>query len=139
MQNAEKDEIRGILDENDVPLVTESLHGHVKKLLRTTGDEQAFGGVGRILAAIELPEVAGRQAAQICFTGRDAVLQGGLAEAGIPQEVGEQLMGEADGQAGVVGEAGGEGNQAGPGHGGGHQPRDGGRGGSAAKGGQRRN
>ena len=43
LEDAQKNEIRRVFDEDDVAFVAERLEGHVKQLLRTAGDDHAFG------------------------------------------------------------------------------------------------
>ena len=45
LEDAEINEIGRVFHEHDVAFVAQCFGGHVKQLLRTAGDEQAFGGI----------------------------------------------------------------------------------------------
>ena len=79
LENAQKNKIRRVFDEDDVAFIAERFERHVKQLLRAAGDEDAFGRMRAVVAAVEFLQMFRRQFAQIFFAGGDAVLQRGLS------------------------------------------------------------
>ena len=91
LQDAQKDKIRRVFDENDVAFVTERFERHVKQLLRAAGDHHASGRVRMVVVAVKFLQMASGQFAQVGFAGGDAVLERGPAGFGRMQNFVEQL------------------------------------------------
>ena len=82
LEDAQKNKIGRVFDEDDVAFVAERLERHVKQLLRAAGDDDAFGRMGAVVAAVEFLQMLRGKLAQIIFAGGEAVLQRGLAGLG---------------------------------------------------------
>ena len=127
LQDAQVNEVAGVLHEHNVSRVAERFGDHVEHLLRAVGQDHALGGVGLSGAAlaVERLQVAGGEFAQGGVAGGRAVLQGGLAGAGRTQDFFEQTAHFLHRQRFIIGEARGQGNHVGLRQGRGHEPRDG--------------
>src|ERR1035437_7716133 len=82
LENAQENKIGRVFDEDDVAFVAERLERHVKQLLRAAGDDDAFGRLGVVVAAVEFLQMLRGTLAQIIFAGGEAVLQRRLAGIG---------------------------------------------------------